>query len=288
MRSFLTWSCLAAVCWLSTGCFGRFIMTEKELRDYYRNKAVKPTYFTIRNDSVELFCASTGADTLPPLLMIHGAPGAWYGSRNMLDDTLLQKHYQLIAMDRPGYHKSKFKRKRRAVTSISTQATAIHEAMRLNRSGKKGVVLGSSYGGPIAAKIAAEYPAEFCHLIMLAPAIDPDHEKFWWFNPYINGGPVSWFLPRFINNATAEKYSHVEELRKLLPDWQRISIPVTTIQGGADDIVDPLNLDFARKILDGKEAAFIFIPDAGHMIRFRNADTVRTLLLNIAAQAKVD
>lgn len=263
-------------------------MTEKELRDYYRNKAVKPTYFTIRNDSVELFCASTGADTLPPLLMIHGAPGAWYGSRNMLDDTLLQKHYQLIAMDRPGYHKSKFKRKRRAVTSISTQATAIHEAMRLNRSGKKGVVLGSSYGGPIAAKIAAEYPAEFCHLIMLAPAIDPDHEKFWWFNPYINGGPVSWFLPRFINNATAEKYSHVEELRKLLPDWQRISIPVTTIQGGADDIVDPLNLDFARKILDGKEAAFIFIPDAGHMIRFRNADTVRTLLLNIAAQAKVD
>ena len=49
-------------------------MSEKEIRQHYANREVKPTYFIIRNDSVKLFCATTGADTLPPLLLIHVVP----------------------------------------------------------------------------------------------------------------------------------------------------------------------------------------------------------------------
>src|SRR5438876_10307528 len=90
-----------------TGCFNRFAMTEKELRTYYKNKP-QPGYHTIQNDSVRLFCATAGADTLPPLLLIHGAPGAWYGSRNFLADPVLQQHYHMIAIDRLGYNKSRF------------------------------------------------------------------------------------------------------------------------------------------------------------------------------------
>lgn len=267
------------ILWSCSGCFSRFVMTEKEIKAYYKDRPVKPNYFTIENDSVQLFCATTGADTLPPLLMVHGAPGAWYGSRNLLDDSALQQHYHIIAVDRLGYNRSRFRKKRKAVTSINTQAIAIHEALRLNRSFKTGVVMGSSYGAPIAAKMAILYPRSFHQLIMLAPAIDPEREKFWWFHPYIHGGPITWFLPRFINNATEEKMAHVSELRKLLPDWEQLTIPVTTIQGGADDIVDPGNLDFARKLLQGKAAEFIYLPNAGHLIRWRHAGMVRSLLL---------
>lgn len=256
-------------------------MTSKELNAYYANKP-RPTYFTIQNDSVSLFCATAGADTLPPLLLIHGAPGAWYGNRNILGDTLLQQHYHIIAVDRLGYNKSRFKNKRRAVTSITTQAIAIHEALRLNRSFKTGVVLGSSYGGPIAAKMAVLYPTAFHHLIMLAPAIDPAKEKFWWFNPYIHHGPLRWLLPRFVNHATDEKYAHVKELTNMLGDWSRINIPVTVVQGDADRIVDPANLDFARKQLQGKQAAFIVVPNAGHLIRLQHEELVRSLLLKQA------
>lgn len=131
-----------------SGCFQRFVMTEKELKEYYKDKKQKPVYFTIQNDSVSLFCATAGSDTLPPLLLIHGAPGAWYGSRNFLEDSVLQQHFHIIAMDRLGYNKSRFRNKRKAVTSIEMQAIAIHEALRLNRSFKTGVVLGSSYGAP--------------------------------------------------------------------------------------------------------------------------------------------
>jgi hypothetical protein len=83
---------------LLTSCFSRFVMTEKELKEYYKDKKDKPTYFTIKNDSVELFCATSGADTLPPLLIVHGAPGAWYGCRNLLEDSTLRANFHMIAV----------------------------------------------------------------------------------------------------------------------------------------------------------------------------------------------
>lgn len=261
-----------------SGCFSRWVMTEKEINEYYAGRP-KPVFFTIQNDSVKLFCATTGPDTLPALLLIHGAPGAWYGSRSMLDDTILQKKFHIIAVDRLGYDKSRFRNKRRAITSIDMQAVAIQEALRLNKSREKGIVLGSSYGGPIALQLALLRPEKFYHLFMLAPAIDPDKEKFWWFHKYIRRGPVHWFMPRFLKTATDEKFSHIRELRKLQPLWQHLSIPVTVIQGGSDKIVDPSNLDYARKQLEGKDAEFIYVPEAGHMLRFGQSKLIREVLL---------
>lgn len=274
---------LASIIWLlCSSCFSRFVMTDKELRAYYKNKSEVPQFFTLKNDSVKLFCATSGSDTLPPLLLIHGAPGAWYGSRNFLEDSLLKQHFHIIAVDRLGYNKSRFKGKRRAVTALTTQAIAIHEALQLNKSGKTGILAGSSYGAPIAVRMATMYPQAFHHLVLMAPAIDPDKEKFWWFHPWVREAPVRWFLPRFLNNATDEKFAHVDELRSLLPDWQKLSIPVTVVQGGADDIVDPGNLEFAKQQLAGKKAEFILLPQAGHLIRWRNATIVRSILLKAA------
>lgn len=279
MRLFLSLVLIVTCC---TGCFRRFVKTEKQLRQYYKDKP-RPTYFTIQNDSVKLFCAVAGADTLPPLLIIHGAPGAWYGSRNLLDDSLIKTRFQVISVDRPGYGKSTFKGKRKAVTSINIQATVIYEALRLNRSFKKGIVMGSSYGGPIAAKMAIDHPESFYHVLLLAAAIDPQHEKFFWFNKYVHHGPLKWLLPHFFKTATSEKYTHVKELQQLLPQWQQLQVPVTAVQGEADETVYPVNLDFARKVLAGKNATFISLPGTGHLIRWQRPDLVRSILLQAPA-----
>jgi len=262
-----------------SGCFRRFVQTDKQIEVYYQDKPVKPRYFTIENDSVKLFCAVSGADTLPPLLVVHGAPGAWYGSRNLLDDSMVTTHFQVISVDRPGYNKSTFRRSRKAVTSIALQASIIYEALQLNHSGKKGIIMGSSYGGPIAARIAIDHPENFYHVLLLAAAIDPDKEKFWWFNKYVHHGPLKWMLPRFFRTATDEKYAHVKELRNMQPLWPKLTVPVTAVQGDADRIVDPANLDFAKKVLAGKNAEFILIPGADHLIRWQHADLVESLLV---------
>ena len=198
---------LALISLLLTGCFRGWVMTDREIIEHYRNKTVKPTFYTIRNDSVTMFCAVTGSDTLPPLLLIHGAPGAWYGNRKMLDDTLIQQKFHIISVDRLGYNKSMYKNTRKPVHSMELQSIAIHEALQLNRSGKTGVVVGSSYGAPIAAKIAIMYPDDFHHLVMIAPAIDPSNEKFWWWHRFIGSGLMIKFFPHFIQNATDEKFN---------------------------------------------------------------------------------
>jgi len=267
------------------GCFTRWVMSDKEIKQHYAHKPVKPVFFTIKNDSVELFCATTGNDTLPPLLLIHGAPGGWFSNISILDDPELQKRYHIIAVDRPGYHKSKYRNKRRALTSINLQAAAIQEALRLNRSRRKGVVYGNSYGAPIALKLAVRNPDQFYHVILVAGAFDPENEKFWWFHRYARGLLVRLSMPRFINTATDEKFTHADELKLMLPDWQRLSIPATVIQGTADRIVPFSNLEFARQHLQGKQAEFISIEGAGHLIRRSHPHIIRSVLLKNAPPA---
>lgn len=259
-------------------CFSRYVMTEKELKAYYAGRNDEPQYHRIINDSVSLFCATRGADTLPALLLIHGAPGAWYGSRNFLEDTCLTHHYQVIAPDRPGYNKTRYRNKRKALPSIAEQAQLLQLALQLNHSGKKAVVLGSSYGGPIAAKMAIDSPDKYDAVFLLAAAADPAKEKFWWFHPFIKGGPIKWLLPRFLRNATTEKFRHAGELRALEPQWKNLNVPLTALQGGSDSIVDPGNLDYLKTQLEGKKARFYWLPEAGHLIRWQYPDLVISLL----------
>jgi pimeloyl-ACP methyl ester carboxylesterase len=263
-------------------------MSEKEVKEHYATLPVKPTFFTIKNDSVELFCATTGNDTLPPLLMIHGAPGGWFSNIYLLDDADLQARYQIISVSRPGYHKSKFKNRRRALTSIELQSVAIKEALRLNRSFKKGVVLGTSYGAPIALKMAIDNPNSFYHLVLIAGAFDPDNEKFWWFSQYLQSLFVRASLPRFINTATDEKFEHIKELQLLLPQWPKLQVPATVVQGTNDQIVPSLNLEFARQHLKDKQADFISIPGASHMIRRSHPDVIKGLLLRLGEHQQAE
>ena len=250
-----------------SSCFTRWVMSESEVQKHYAAKPVKPTFFTIRNDSVELFCATTGSDTLPPLLLIHGAPGGWFSNIALVDDPDLQARYHIIAVSRPGYHKSKFKNRRKSLTSIQLQAVAIHEALRLNRSFKEGVVFGTSYGAPIAAKMAIDYPKDFYHLVLVAGALDPDNEKFWWFHQYLRSLFVRISMPRFINTATDEKFAHIKELQQLLPQWPKLHTPTTVVQGNRDQIVPVVNFEFAKNQLKNKQAEFISVSGAGHLIR---------------------
>lgn len=279
LRKLFIWACICGLGMGLTSCFRSWRKNERDLREHYANRAVKPTYYTIQNDSLKLFVATTGADTLPPLLLIHGAPGAWYGYLNMIDDTLLQRHFHIIAVDRLGYNHSSFKKKR-YVTSIEAQARAAVLALSLNHSRQKGILLGRSFGAPIAAQIAILKPQYFEQLVMLAPAIDPAKEKFWWFSKPAKWWLVRMWLPHRINVATFEKFAHAKELEKLSKQWSKLQVPTTVVQGGKDWIVDPSNLDFARQQLANKSANFIFLPEAGHLISNSHPELVRKLVLS--------
>lgn len=262
-------------------CFSRWILTESEIKAHYRDRLAKPLYHMVANDSLKLHYVTFGADTAQPVLFIHGAPGAWDGYMNMLDDSSLQHQFHLISVDRPGYGKSQKKPKKK-VYSLVEQAQAIILALKSNHSGKKAIIVGRSYGAPVAAEIAALYPDMVQKVILLSPAIDPDTEKFWWFSKYGKVFLVRWFLPERMNTATDEKYAHVTELKKLKNDWPKIQSDVTVMCGGQDWIVDTTNFSYAKKVLQGnRNARFIFIPESGHLISSSRPDLVKKEICGI-------
>lgn len=260
-------------------CFNRWILTEKELKNHYVDRVSKPLFHLIENDSTKLYFATFGLDTAQPVLFVHGAPGSWDSYLNLLDDTLLQHNFHLISVDRPGYGKSQ-KRPKKKVYSLEEQAKSIIIALKSNHSNKKAIIIGRSYGAPVAAKLAAMYPDKIEKIVLLSPAIDPDTEKFWWFSNLGKLFLVRWFLPERMNTATDEKYAHIKELKILKNDWKKIRSDVTVMAGGKDWIVDTTNFSFAKKMLIGKNAKFIFIPESGHLISSSRPDLVKKEILN--------
>jgi len=89
-------------------------------------------------------------------------------------------------------------------------------------------------------------------------------------------------LPRFINTASDEKFAHIKELELLLPQWPVLEVPATVVQGTKDQIVPSINFEFARQQLKNKQADFISIAGAGHMIRRSHPHVIKDLLLKIA------
>lgn len=259
----------------TSACFKKYIVTEKEIRKHYDTLSFKPDYRIQKGENFRLYTATFGADTLPPVLFIHGAPGRWEGFNKQLDDTSLHSRFHLLAPDRPGYGFSWYRRKHRKVT-IEKQAELIEKLLELNRSGKKAILVSRSYGAPVAAYMASINPEKYSRLIMMAPAIDPDNEKFFKFSKYGKWPVLRWFLPRRFVTASFEKYDHIEELRRIEPIWETIKIPTVVMYGGRDWVVTPENFEFAkRKMGDGRHMTYIFIPEAGHRISRSHSELLK-------------
>lgn len=252
-----------------------FKMSDRMVVDYYGKKPPMPQFAYFDTLSRKIFYAHTESSEKPLLMLIHGAPGAWFGYKEFLNDSLLLKKFQIVVPDRAGYNKSGNKE-----TSIAQQANLL-KPLLLQRKYSQIVVLGRSYGAAIAAKLAADCPNLVSKLVLIAPACDPAKEKFWWFSKPVNSKFARFFLPKYANRASDEKFAHQEELRKLLPDWKKIKCPVTILQGGKDWIIDPSNGNFVDSVLINAPKKFIYLPQNGHLITSERYELVREILLGL-------
>jgi pimeloyl-ACP methyl ester carboxylesterase len=256
----------------------KFVYTDKELTEHYRDQPLKPQYkdvlFLGRNVHYAVISKN---DTLPLLVMVHGAPGAWYGYLNLTDDKALQDHFRIVSVDRLGYGKSGYGKEE---LSVQVQALAIKNIIeRENRSGKKVYLLGRSYGAPITAWLAINYPQNFEKLVMVSPVIDPDKEKFYWFSEIGRLPAVQWILPDLLNVATREKFAHQQEMKNMLPKWDHLYTPTSVLVGENDDVADTANYSFARKHIINCTATFLKLRNTGHQITRQQPEFVKCMLL---------
>jgi pimeloyl-ACP methyl ester carboxylesterase len=261
-------------------CFilNKYIYTDKELATHFEHEHLKPVYKKVKFLKYSIhYAVISKSDTLPLLVFVHGAPGAWYGFLNLMDDTLLQQNYKLVAIDRLGYGKSNYGK---AETSTEVQALALKEIIdKENTSVKKIVLLGRSYGAPIAAWFSINHPEETERLFLVSPVIDPQKEKFYWFSGIGKWKPIQWMLPKMLNVATKEKYAHPQEMKLMLPKWNKLYIPTYVIMGENDKIADTSNYSFAKWHLNNCESFFYKLKNTGHLVTYEQPELIRNLLL---------
>jgi pimeloyl-ACP methyl ester carboxylesterase len=261
----------------------KYSKSDKDLSDHYKNITIKPSYKSLPFLKRKIHYAVVSKnDSLPLLVFVHGAPGAWYGYMNLMDDTLLQNKYKMVSVDRLGYGKSGYGN---AELSIEKQALSIDAIIQKeNTANKKVVLFGRSYGAPITALLAIEHPENIDRLYMISPVIDPEKEKFYWFSKAGTWKAVQWLLPEMLNVATAEKYAHQGEMKKMLPRWKDLCIPTTVITGETDHIADTANFTFAKRHLINCDTTLIKLKNTGHLVTMEQPELIKKLLLNPAKE----
>ncbi len=218
----------------------------------------------------------------PTLFFVHGAPGSSDNFFQFMKDARLAELFTMVSVDRPGYGYSGFGQ---SETSITRQAQSLAPVLA-RYCQTPTLVIGHSYGGPVAAKLAVLYPQHVSGLMLLAPAIDPANEKkisIAWLG---KTPPFRWLTPKSWKVATDEKYSHVQELTNMLPDWQKIKVPVTYIQGTSDRLVPFANLAFARQHIDSCYLKTISLPGEDHFLPWSQQELITQEILLLNQQVK--
>ena len=266
-----------------SGCM-QFRTSPKGVMEEFEESSNKPIVKDIKEGDRNLRYVEVadGKHIKPTIFFIHGAPGSSDNFFNFMKDENLVARFDMVSVDRPGYGYSDFGK---SETSIKKQAEALYPILKEYKNTPT-LLVGHSYGGPVAAKTAVLYPGMVQGIMLLAPAIDPQHEKKFAIAWFGKAKPFRWLTPKSWKVATDEKYSHVEELKKMLPDWEKIKVPVTYIQGDEDSLVPYENLAFAEKMIDSSCLKVIGIPGEDHFLPWSQEELVTSEIFSLETRVE--
>ena len=218
---------------------------------------------------------NTDSDSL--VVFVHGSPGGWEAYGDYLADQDLRKHATLISVDRLGFggsQNSGFE------ASLNAHASAISAAIKAETR-KNTIIVGHSYGGPVAARLAMDFPELIDGIILLAPSISPEQEKRRWYNVVGSWRIIQWFLPSALVTSNREIYQLKGELIDMLPLWKNIHVPAVVIQGEDDKLVPKENADFAQKVLTNAPVKIIRLKNQGHFIVWDQYSLVKKEIIDM-------
>jgi pimeloyl-ACP methyl ester carboxylesterase len=260
--------------------FVQFRMDDKVLIEWFKARHIEPHigYYEALGRKVRYI--GVGDNPEATILFIHGAPSSMSYWKAYLADSVLLSRATMYAVDRPGYGYSGLAD---PLPDISEQAAIISKILdSLHRAHRPVIVVGVSYGAPIAARLTMDYPQLVDGLILMAPPLGPGREKYFWITRPVESPLIHWVVPRMLQTANREKVYHKAELTKMLPLWGRIHVPVMYLQGQEDGLVDTSNERFAREHLTNVPSLNIqMIPGRGHLIAFDEKDRIVKTIVNM-------
>jgi len=182
---------------------------------------------------------SAGNPEKPLVFFVHGTPGSWHAFRHLIKDSELQKIAHLIAIDRAGFGASA---EIGIAASFVSQLQLLDPALKRNRSGKPGIVVGHSLGGSLAYRFAIDAGEVIGGIIVISSNVSPDLGKPRWFNTLASLPGLNSLLPTQLRFANEEIELLYGELLAIENNLNEISGLVTVIHGSDDALVSVDNL----------------------------------------------
>lgn len=240
--------------------------------------------FEESGDGREVHFAEVGEKRARAVVFVHGTPGSWRAFEGYLAQPALAERARLVAVDRLGFGRSE---PGRAETSLERQAASLAPLLRRLMAeapaAGRPILVGHSYGGPVIARFAMDYPGLAGGLVMVAPSIDPGLERLRWYNHVASWRLFNWSLPAEWLTSNREILPLKKELEAMLGGWDKIAAPAIVIQGDADKLVPAGNADFAARKLPAERLKIERVPGAGHFVLWQQPQLVVKAILELLA-----
>ncbi|CCH55568.1 hydrolase or acyltransferase (alpha/beta hydrolase superfamily)-like protein [Fibrisoma limi BUZ 3] len=301
MRSFkraLRWALLVLLLLLVGGVGASWLVnfrqTDEELTEEFQGQRIRPTIHRYRvptraNDPDAAwrtirFIETPADDSLPVVIFVHGAPSSLSFFNKFFKDTTLLNRARLVAVDRPGYGYSDFGW---VETSIIRQAKFLQPLIERYRNAPYLMLVGSSYGGSVSARLAMNNPNLVDHVVFVSSALGPGLEYTYPISYYLDKPPLRWLIPPLLRLANDEKLSHRRALEAILPDWPKIKAGITMLHGQRDELVYPTNVTFAQEHLVNAKVKQFLLPENRHDIVLYKREYMTEILLDILTRRDV-
>jgi pimeloyl-ACP methyl ester carboxylesterase len=215
-------------------------------------------------------------DALPRIVYVHGTPGSATAFTDYLTNPI--SGLNPISIDRPGFGGTK---PRKPAMTLREQSQVI-EPFLVERGGQWPILVGHSMGGPIVARVAADYPERVGGLVILSGSLDPTLEKIYWYQRIANFLFVPYMLPKTIRNSNDELYPLKKELEILQPLLANIICPVLIIHAPNDILVPYENVAFMKSNFPEETIhSVIKIPEKNHFIPWNAEKEIRTAITGL-------
>jgi pimeloyl-ACP methyl ester carboxylesterase len=252
-------------------------ITDKKLQKFFRDHQLNGSvhYYNKLGRRIRFIRIDNQAQAT--LFFIPGSPASIDLFIDYYKDPDLLQHFDMIAVDRPGYGNSGYGKPE---PSIERQAEMIVDCVA--NAVKPVIICAGSHGASVACRLVMDHPDIAAGLVLDGPSLGPGLEKMFWLTPVIEHTFLRWLLPPHHRTANTEKIHHKEELTKMLPLWEKIHIPVMYIQGEKDRMIYKSNAEFAKKHLTNVPLLDIeFVPRRQHFITRKEMPLIKQKILQM-------
>ncbi len=254
-----------------------FRLTHAEVEEKFAQTDQKVAYNAFPLETYQLSYMEQESSAATSAVFIHGSPGSSSAFIDFFKDEELSQNLKIISVDRPGFGHSNFGR---AEPDLQVQAQLMMAILDKTSTGPI-ILIGHSLGGPVAARMAMDYPERISGIIMVAPSIAPELEPEEWFRKPLHGSFLRYLLPRSFRASNDEIFYLKKELVLMEDKWKDIACDVVVIQGMQDKLVPPANADYAKKMITNAPVKIIKVEDMNHFVPWTHPHLIKDAILRL-------